>query len=171
MAFSAWTTGHSVQVEFPDRLLPDAAGGSQRFGSGATFRQLNEPERDANRFHFAIPTVRQYPTAILLPVRRRVTRVTVLFETSQAHLTEVFLYGGSTLLWTDIGLDVQGVHMEQTAGVNSWAMPPESLPIVSYGLSVSVRIEFLQSNGLDFPLVTFWGAGVEMERQVVFPWM
>jgi hypothetical protein len=87
IAYASWIHGHSMQIEYPDRLV------SQR-RAGFSFTVEGKPGT-INWFHFAIPT-----PVIINDVRLRADSVMLCFRTGSvdAIVRDVHVYDGNNLI-------------------------------------------------------------------------
>ncbi len=87
IAYASWIHGHSMQIEYPDRL-------ASQWRAGFSFTVEGKPGT-SNWFHFAIPT-----PVIINDVRLRADSVMLSFRTSSvdAIVRDVHVYDGSTVI-------------------------------------------------------------------------
>jgi hypothetical protein len=87
IAHAMWIHGHSMQIEYPDRL-------ASQWRAGFGFTVEGKPGT-SNWFHFAIPT-----PLIVNDVRLRADSIMLSFRTSSvdAFVRDVHVYDGATLI-------------------------------------------------------------------------
>ena len=142
ISYASWIHGHSMQIEFPDRV-------PYQRRTGMSFDIEGQPGTD-NWFHFAIPT-----PVIVNDVRLRAARIILNFKTFSidAFVRHVHVYDGIYRIaqFDDINLsmDQPGVRLD---------IPEKPLMLLGLGISLGVgfgvepmshRMEFYAA-GCDF---------------------
>jgi len=125
LAHAMWVHGHSMQIEYPERL-------STVWRAGFYIRVEGNPGQD-NWFHFAIPT-----PVIVDDNRLRVGSVMIRFRcgSSDAYVRAVHIYDGETKIASHDSL-----HLSPT----SWAWPRFDVPThpdIRWGLGISIGVAF-----------------------------
>lgn len=135
ISYASWIHGHSMQIEYPDRIA------SQR-RAGFCMR-LEGKSGTNNWFHFAIPT-----PVIINDVRLRVDSVLLRFTTGSidAFVDNVHVYDGEVLIaaHNNLGLSLSNA-MERFAVPNK--------PFMQWGLGISIGVGFgveSMSHNMDF---------------------
>jgi hypothetical protein len=124
ISYASWIHGHSMQIEYPDRV-------PYQRRTGMSFDIEGQPGTD-NWFHFAIPT-----PVIINDVRLRAVRVMLSFKTFSidAFVQHVHVYDGRYRIaqFNDINLsmDQPAVRLEM----------PER-PAMGWGLGISLGVGF-----------------------------
>lgn len=139
MRHAMWTHGHSMQIEYPERInWVQRRGFSARVSSSGVAH---------NWFHFAIPT-----PVIVDDDRLTVCSVLVRFRSSGGAVVEsVHVYDGETRLVSrdNLVLNPANWHVERVDVPND--------PQVRWGLGVSVQVGF----GPDGGEIEFGAAGCD----------
>ena len=120
-----WTHGHSMRVEFPDRLR-------SVWRAGFFVRTVGLPNT-TNWFHFDIPT-----TVIVDDKRQMIDSVMLRFRagSSQAAVTNVHIYDGENRITT-----YDGLNLSPTAfGLERFNATGK--PDVLWGIGISVGVRF-----------------------------
>jgi hypothetical protein len=127
LSYASWIHGHSMQIEFPDRIAWDA-----RRGWGIDLEC--KPGTD-NWFHFAIPT-----PVIIDDVRMQIDSVLLCFETgsADAFVRDVHVYDGWQLIKEFKDVNLSGAHFLPVR--LTVAEPPETAPAVGLGLGISLGV-------------------------------
>jgi len=133
--YASWIHGHSMQIEYPDRISY-----VRRIGWGINL--VGWPGT-SNWFHFAIPT-----PVIIDDVRLRIDSVILNFRTgsTDAWVRHVHIYdgGGKIVEHNDIYLSEQNTFLRLTV--------PDR-PYMFWGIGISIGVEFgleLMDHSMDF---------------------
>lgn len=123
LAHAMWVHGHSMQIEYLDRI--DSV---QRAGG---YIRVEGKSNSSNWFHLAIPTA-----VIVDGNRLRIGSVMLRFRTSGATVTKVHVYDGGNKIASQDGLSLNP---------SDWAferfdVPSE--PEILWGLGISFKGEF-----------------------------
>ncbi|WP_373498884.1 DUF6623 family protein [Desulfococcus sp.] len=124
IAHAMWIHGHSIRIEYPDRMDAD----TRRLGG---YIRLVGRAGTSNWFHAAIPTA-----VIVLDKRLRIGRVMLRFRTSGATVTSVHVYDGGSRIASHDGLSLSP---------NDWAFEGFDIPAepeIRWGLGLSFKGEF-----------------------------
>lgn len=124
ISYASWIHGHSMQIEYPERLVSQWRAGfsiNVEGKSGTT-----------NWFHFAIPT-----PVIINDVRLKVDSVMLRFTTGSidAFVQNVHVYDGEILLAAHNNLSFSLSNALARFGVSN-------KPAVQFGLGISIGVGF-----------------------------
>jgi len=122
IAHAMWIHGHSMEIEYPDRLASMRRAG---------FSINVEPKSNStNWFHFAIPT-----PVIVDDVRLRVNQVMLRFKTYSvdAWVRDVHVYDGEKLIAAHDKVNLSKEHWFEIFVV------PDT-PLVQWGIGISIGI-------------------------------
>lgn len=124
IAYASWIHGHSMQIEYPERLASVWRAG---FYIGLEGKPGTE-----NWFHFAIPT-----PVILNDARLRADSVMLCFNTrsADAFVRDVHVYDGDVLV-----ADHRNVNLSGNNRFVRFAVPDR--PFVWLGLGISIGVGF-----------------------------
>jgi hypothetical protein len=124
IAYASWIHGHSMQIEYPDRIASQ-----WRAGFGLTVE--GKPGTD-NWFHFAIPT-----PVIINDVRLRVDSVMLRFRTASvdAFVRDVHVYDGEVKI-----AEHNDIYLSQENLLARLVVPKR--PELLWGLGVSLGVGF-----------------------------
>ena len=141
LAEAMWTHGHSMQIEYPERIA--------RVWKAGFFLELEGKPSSNNWFHFAIPT-----TVIVDDRRLRVGSVMLLFDTqsSDAVVRDVHIFDGETRIAVHNGVNLSG-----NAGFRRFDVPNN--PPVMWGVGISIGVNF--GNGSGSRVMRFKSAGCD----------
>jgi hypothetical protein len=121
---ASWIHGHSMQIEYPERLVSQRRAGF--------WIDVEGKSGSTNWFHFAIPT-----PVIINDVRLKVDSVMLHFSTGSvdAFVDNVHVYDGETLIaaHNDLGLSL-------SYNLARFAVPNK--PSVYWGLGISIGVGF-----------------------------
>jgi hypothetical protein len=126
MAIQAmWAHGHTLQIEFADRIQS-----ARRFGSSMSIEGRQNTE---NWFHFAIPT-----PAIMNDRRLRTGSVLLRFRTSSdnAYVHAVHIYDGESRI---------AAHDNLRVSPRAWSLQRFDVPNdpeIRWGLGISIGVRF-----------------------------
>jgi hypothetical protein len=124
ISYASWIHGHSMQIEYPDRIASQRRAGFSINVEGKS--------GTSNWFHFAIPT-----PVIVNDVRLRADSVLLRFTTGSvdAFVDNVHVYDGEILIaaHNDLGLSLSNA-------LARFAVPNK--PIVRWGLGISLGVGF-----------------------------
>lgn len=123
LAHAMWIHGHSIRVEYPDRMANISRKGY--------YVRLEGQANSSNWFHLAIPTA-----VIVENNRLRIDSVMLRFRTSGASVTAVHLYDGETKIASHDGLNLNP---------DDWIAERFAVadkPAIRWGLGISFRGEF-----------------------------
>ena len=123
LAHAMWIHGHSLHIEYPDRMES-----ARRHGSAIT---LIGQANSRNWFHLAIPT-----PVIVDDKRLDLDSVMLRFRTSGATITRVHIYDGETRLEAHNGLSLTSTDY----GFERF--PASGSPHPRWGVGISFRGEF-----------------------------
>jgi hypothetical protein len=135
IAYASWIHGHSMQIEYPDRIASQRRAGFyiNIEGMPGTF----------NWFHFAIPT-----PVIINDVRLRADAVMLRFTTGSvdAFVRDVHVYDGETRIaaFDDLYLSLENACVR---------LPLPDRPLMAWGLGVSIGVGFgveMMDHHMDF---------------------
>ncbi len=120
-----WVHGHSMKIEFPDRL-------KSVWRAGFFVRVVGQPG-STNWFHFQIPT-----TVIVKDKRQMTDSVMLRFRSAsnKATVTNVHVYDGEGRIATHDGLN----QFPANFGLERYNVP--SKPDVLWGICISVGVKF-----------------------------
>jgi hypothetical protein len=124
ISYASWIHGHSMQIEYPDRV-------PYQRRTGLSFDLEGQPGTD-NWFHFAIPT-----PVIINDVRLRASSILLSFRTLSidAWVQHVHIYDGSTRIGQ---FDNVNLAMEQPL----WRVDLPARPAMGFGLGISLGVAF-----------------------------
>ncbi len=124
LAHASWTHGHSMQIEYPDRI-------ASQWRAGFYIRVEGKPG-SKNWFHFAIPT-----PVIVNDNRLKVGSVMLRFKTgsADAFVSHVHVYDGEKKIAQHNNVNLHGENMFKRFNV------PGSPP-VQWGLGISIGVSF-----------------------------
>jgi len=122
IAHAMWIHGHSMQIEYPDRL-------ASQWRAGFSFTVEGKPN-STNWFHFAIPT-----PVIVNDVRLRADSVMLRFKTSSvdAWVRDVHVYDGENLIAVHDKVNLSKDHLFERF------MIPDR-PEVLWGIGISIGV-------------------------------
>jgi hypothetical protein len=145
VAHAMWVHGHSMQIEFPDRI-PEV----RRAGF---YIHIRGTSNTTNWFHFAVPT-----PVLVDDKRLRVGSVMVVFTTGSniAQVTNVHVYDGDRIIVAHDGLNLSG-----KIGFRRFDVPAH--PQAQLGIGISIGVRFLSepdSQPKDY-LMDFVAAGCD----------
>ena len=122
IAHAMWTHGHSMQIEYPDRVASQ-----RRAGFGIN---VEGKSNTTNWFHFAIPT-----PVLVNDVRLRADSVLLRFKTYSvdAWVRDVHVYDGEKLIAAHNGVNLSKEHLFERFVV------PDA-PLVQWGLGISIGV-------------------------------
>lgn len=123
IARAMWIHGHSVRVEYPDRM--DEV---KRIGDLARLKGKRDTK---NWFHLAVPT-----TVFVDSDRLRIESVMLRFRTSEATITKVHVYDGANKIASNDGLNLS----PESWAFERFTIPGE--PEIRWGLGISFKGEF-----------------------------
>ena len=143
IAHAMWTHGHSMQIEYPERL-------NWVRRTGYSTRVQSSGAGQSNWFHFAIPTPVLVDGKYL-----RAMNVKIRFKSAGGgYVKAVHVYDGETKIASkdNLNLNPKQWHVEKVDVPND--------PQVSWGLGISVMVDFgpdvreqeFSSAGCDFSL-------------------
>lgn len=120
-----WTHGHSIKVEFHDRI-------KSIWRAGFYARIVGKPST-TNWFHFSIPT-----TVIVSDKRQMIDSVMLRFKTggSKTKVTNVHIYDGEWKIASHDGLNLY----PSVFGFNRFNVPGK--PDIHWGIGISVGVSF-----------------------------
>jgi len=124
LAHASWVHGHSMQIEYPDRL-------NVMWRAGFYMRVEGELGTN-NWFHFSIPT-----PVIVNDNRLRVGSVMLRFKTmsKDAIVQDVHIYDGEKKIKTYNNINLSGDHMFKRFDVSNH-------PDIKWGLGISIGVKF-----------------------------
>lgn len=123
IAHAMWIHGHSIRVEYPDRM-----DNTHRMGY---YVRLDGQANTSNWFHLAIPTA-----VIVEGNRLRIDSVLLRFRSSGATVTNVHVYDGENKIASHDGLSLNPGDFAS----DRFDVPGE--PEIRWGLGISFRGEF-----------------------------
>lgn len=123
IAQAMWVHGHSLRVEYPDRLDSAVPVGS--------CMRLDGRAGTSNWLHLAVPT-----PVIVDGDRLRIDSLMLRFRTNGATVTDVHLYDGESKIATHAGLNLQPADWS----FQRFDVP--GTPDVRWGLGISFRVTF-----------------------------
>jgi hypothetical protein len=137
LAHAMWIHGHSLQIEYPERL-------SKVERKGFSAKLISVGAAQPNWLHFAIPT-----PVIVDGDRLRVGSVLVRFKCGQAFVKAVHVYDGEKKIAAkdNLNLSPEQWHVER--------MEVPGNPEISWGIGISILVDF----GPDDRWVEFCSAG------------
>ena len=124
ISYASWIHGHSMQVEYPDRI-------ASQWRAGFAYTIEGKPGT-GNWFHFAIPT-----PVIIDDVRLRADSVMLRFSTASADafVRDVHIYDGETVLAAHDNIFLSGPQPFVRLVV------PDR-PLMGLGLGISIGVGF-----------------------------
>ncbi len=133
--YASWIHGHSVNVEYPDRILNERR-------TGFSFAFDGKPGT-INWFHFAIPT-----PVIINDVRMRASSVMLIFNTGSvdAFVRDVHVYDGATRIAVH-----DNVNLSKNHPFERFVIP--DTPQMLLGLGISIGVGFgveMMSHHMEF---------------------
>ena len=142
LAQAMWTHGHSLQIEYPERIATEWRAGF--------YIEVTGKPNTQNWFHFAIPT-----KVIVNDQRLRVGSVMLLFQTLSANavVRDVHIYDGDTSIAVHNGVNLSG-----DAGFRRFDVPNN--PPVRWGVGISIGVDF--GNGSGSRAMRFKSAGCDL---------
>jgi hypothetical protein len=149
-----WVHGVSVQAEREGNFVL-----KERHGYAGIFKT-----HGGEWFHFAVPT-----PVIFDGHRSCVKKVFVLYKTvGTAKVIHIHVYDGGTKIAAFEKLSLTGDHSNNVDAWNSWEMPnalagPTSIHMMSFGLGISVFVDFGGPTTGDVPEIWFTAAGADFE--------
>jgi hypothetical protein len=122
IAHAMWIHGHSMQIEYPDRV-------ASQWRAGFSINVEGKPN-STNWFHFAIPT-----PVIINDVRLRADSVMLRFKTYSvdAWVRDVHVYDGETMIAAHNGVNLSKDHLFERF------MIPDR-PEVLWGIGISIGV-------------------------------
>ncbi|HNW88417.1 MAG TPA: hypothetical protein PKN48_02070 [Bacteroidales bacterium] len=125
LAKAMWAHGHSMVIEYPDRIKSE-------WKAGFFYRVVGKPGT-TNWFHFAIPT-----PVIVDGNRLAIDSVMIRFRSGsvQADITNVHVYDGETKIASHDGLNLSP---------SSWNWPRYEVPgkpEIKWGVGISIGVRF-----------------------------
>ncbi len=122
--YASWIHGHSMQIEYPDRIL-----NLWRAGFSVSF---DGKPGTSNWLHFAIPT-----PVIINDVRMRASSVMLIFKTGSvdAFVRDVHVYDGATRIAVH-----DNVNLSKDQPFTRFVIP--DTPQMSLGLGISIGVGF-----------------------------
>lgn len=122
IAYASWIHGHSMQIEYPDRIASERRAGF--------FIMIEGMPGTDNWFHFAIPT-----PVIINDVRLQPDSVMLCFQTNStdALVQHVHVYDGGTIIaeYDDLNLSLLNSFVR-------YAVPNNHQMVLGLGISVGV---------------------------------
>lgn len=133
--YASWIHGHSMEIEFPDRVT-----NLRRVGWGMT---LDGKSGTSNWFHFAIPT-----PVIINDVRLRVDSAMLRFRTGSvdAFVQHVHIYDGERKI-----AEHNNVNLSKDNWFARFVVP--DTPLLQWGIGISIGVGFgveSMSHHMDF---------------------
>ncbi len=124
IVFASWIHGHSMQIEYPDRIVDIRRAGF--------YARLEGKPGTENWFHFAIPT-----PVIIDDVRLRIDAAMLRFATGSvdAFVRDVHVYDGETRIAV-----FDDVYLSENNGFAKFALPER--PEVRWGIGISIGVGF-----------------------------
>lgn len=124
LSHAMWIHGHSMQIEFPDRVANVRRAG--------LYIQIDGKSGTTNWFHFAIPT-----PVIVDDNGLRVGSVLLTFRTmsADAGVKHVHVYDGEKRI-----AEHNNVNLHGNIGMKRFDVPTH--PDVSMGIGISIGVEF-----------------------------
>jgi hypothetical protein len=124
ISYASWIHGHSMQIEYPDRLV-------SQWRAGFSIN-IEGKSGTTNWFHFAIPT-----PVIINDVRLKVDSVMLRFTTGSldAFVQNVHVYDGEILIAAHNNLNFSLSNALARFGVSN-------RPAVQFGLGISIGVGF-----------------------------
>jgi len=135
LSYASWIHGHSMQVEYPDRIASE-----WRAGFGIT---VEGKPGTTNWFHFAIPT-----PVIIDDVRLRADKVMLRFRTGSvdAVVRNVHVYDGERLI-----AEHNNLTLSKENPFAEFVVPDR--PLIFWGLGISIGVGFgveMMDHHMDF---------------------
>lgn len=124
ISYASWIHGHSMQIEYPDRIVSQWRAG---------FSITVEGKRGTNNwFHFAIPT-----PVIIDDVRLRADKVMLRFRTGSidAVVRNVHVYDGERLI-----AEHDNLTLSKENPFAEFVVPDR--PLIFWGLGISIGVSF-----------------------------
>ncbi|MBN1361338.1 MAG: hypothetical protein JW993_12130 [Sedimentisphaerales bacterium] len=135
ISYASWIHGHSMQIEYPDRIASE-------WRAGFAVKVEGMPGTD-NWFHFAIPT-----PVIIDDVRLRADAVMLRFTTGSvdAFVRDVHVYDGEVRIaaFNDLYLALENAFVR---------LPLPDRPLMAWGLGISIGVGFgveMMDHHMDF---------------------
>jgi len=124
LPFASWIHGHSMQIEYPDRI-------ASQWRAGFSFTVEGKPGT-TNWFHFAIPT-----PVFINDVRMRADTVMLRFKTGSidAFVRDVHVYDGEKLIAAH-----NNIYLSKENLFTPLLVPDR--PEVLWGLGISIGVGF-----------------------------
>jgi hypothetical protein len=125
LAKAMWAHGHSMVIEYPDRIKSE-------WKAGFFYRVIGKPGT-TNWFHFAIPT-----SVIVNDNRLAIDSVMIRFRcnSSLADITNVHVYDGEVKIASHDGLNLSPTGWEWPR----FAVPGK--PEIKWGVGISIGVKF-----------------------------
>ena len=125
IANAMWAHGHSMVIEYPDRIKSERRAGF--------FYRVIGKTGTTNWFHFAIPT-----TVIVNDNRLAIDSVLVRFRSNStsADITNIHVYDGENKIASHDGLDLSPAAWT----MNRFAVPGK--PEIKWGVGISIGVRF-----------------------------
>jgi hypothetical protein len=141
LSYASWIHGHTMQVEYPDRIIRH-----ERIGWGT---EIEGMPGTANWFHFAIPT-----PVIINDVRMQADSIILDFRTGSvdAFVRDIHIYDGGNRIAVFDGLNLS---LEQAG----YRLILPDVPQMFYGLGISLGVGF-GVESMDHSM-TFYAAGCD----------
>lgn len=131
LAHAMWIHGHSVQIEYPDRIVQEARRGYYVILKGKDFT--------SNWFHFAIPT-----PVIVSGLRNVVGSVLIRFRTTiGASVHAIHVYDGEVKIAA-----YDGLNLSPQKGFVTERFDVSTHPAIRWGLGISIGVNFSDSANL-----------------------
>jgi hypothetical protein len=135
ITYASWIHGHSMQIEYPDRM-------QYAVRKGYAFQVAGNPGTE-NWFHFAIPT-----PVIIDDVRLRIDSVMLRFVTGSvdAFLRDVHIYDGEARIAVH-----NEVYLTEQNGFVRFEVPES--PLLAWGVGISLGVGFgveMMAHTMDF---------------------
>jgi hypothetical protein len=124
IVYASWIHGHSMQIEYPDRI-------ADLWRAGFYARLEGKPGTE-NWFHFAIPT-----PVIIDDARLRIDAAMLRFATGSvdAFVRDVHVYDGEARIAA-----FNDVYLSENNGFAKFALPER--PEVRWGIGISIGVGF-----------------------------
>jgi len=135
ISYASWIHGHSMQIEYPDRISYVRRLGSKIHVEGWP--------GTGNWFHFAIPT-----PVIIDDIRLKIDSVLLRFRTgsTDAYVRHVHIYDGEYKI-----AEHNDIYLSEQNDLVRLAVPDK--PYMHWGLGISIGVEFgleLMDHSMDF---------------------
>jgi len=135
VAYASWIHGHSMQVEYPDRIASVRRAGFSI--------NIDGKPGTSNWFHFAIPT-----PVLIDDVRLRIDKAMLRFTTGSvdASVKNVHIYDGEKLI-----AEHNNVNLSKENYFAEFVVPDR--PLVLWGLGISIGVGFgveMMDHHMDF---------------------